>query len=74
MSFYLVDKANVLVREHDNKMALRRIRRKQPKASSLRIIEGKSFKKALESEEKKADKKPVAKVEATKKTKKTPKK
>ena len=71
MSFYLVDKANVLVKESESKISLRRTRRKQPKASSLRILEGRSLKKAIESEEKKAAKKEVvAKVEATAKVKK----
>lgn len=83
--FYLVDKSNGLVREHDNKMALRRIRRKQPKNDSLRIVEGKTLKEALKKEavapkeevtkkEKKSKKEVVAPVEATKKSKRKSKK
>ena len=64
--FYLVTKKNESLREHEDKMALRRIKRKQEKPDTLRIIEGKSLKKALEREAKAEVKEvaPVAKKKA----------
>lgn len=50
--FYLVDKQDNLVREHSDRRALRKIRRKLPKFESMRITEGETFKKSLSNESK----------------------
>lgn len=68
--FYLVDKSDALIREHASKMALRRVRRKNPKKDSLRILEGKTLKDALKASNKVVSKKPIVKVD-TKKVKET---
>ena len=38
--FFLMNKKNEVIRTSENRMALRRAKRKMPKADSLRIIEG----------------------------------
>jgi hypothetical protein len=45
--FYLVDSNDKQIREHENKIALRRICRKSPMKDSLRITEGETFKRSL---------------------------
>ncbi len=50
--FYLVDAKNVLVKESDTRIALRRRRRKLPKTDKVRIIEGTTLANALKQEEK----------------------
>lgn len=77
--FYLIDSNDKLVREHENKIALRRIRRKNPVKDSLRITEGETFKASLKNakeiakalEQKKVSK--LVKVTKVKKSKKTKK-
>lgn len=61
--FYLVNKENKLIRESENRMALRRIRRKSKEVAELRITEGITFKDSLKV---KVIAKPIAKVEAKK--------
>lgn len=50
--FYLVDKKENLIREHEDRRALRKIKRKQTNSDQLLILEGESFKKALAASKK----------------------
>jgi hypothetical protein len=47
--FYLIDSNDKLVREHENKASLRKIRRKSPIKDSLRITEGDTLKQSLKN-------------------------
>lgn len=59
--FFLINKKNEEIRRSENRMALRRAKRKLPKSDSLRILEGNTVAQALKAEEK------ALKAEATKK-------
>lgn len=67
--FFLSNREGEMIRQHENKMALRRIRRKTKGGDKLIISEGDSFKKSL-----RALAKAEAKAEAPAKTAKKSKK
>lgn len=64
--FFLINKKNEEIRRSENRMALRRAKRKMPKADSLRLVEGDNLSKALKAEER-SIKEAATKKEAEKK-------
>lgn len=50
--FFLINKKDEEIRRSDNRMALRRARRKMPNADSFRLVTGDTLGKALKAEEK----------------------
>lgn len=74
--FFLITKTNEEIRRSENRIALRRAKRKLPKADSLRIVSGDTLSKAIKAEEKalkeaakKAEVKPSKKAKAKKEVK-----
>ena len=74
--FFLITKTNEEIRRSENRIALRRAKRKLPKSDSLRIVSGDTLSKAIKAEEKalkeaakKAEVKPSKKAKAKKEVK-----
>ena len=69
--FFLITKTNEEIRRSENRIALRRAKRKLPKSDSLRIVSGDTLSKAIKAEEKAL--KEAAKKAEVKPSKKAPK-
>ena len=74
--FFLITKTNEEIRRSENRIALRRAKRKLPKSDSLRIVSGDTLSKAIKAEgkalkeaAKKAEVKPSKKAKAKKEAK-----